>query len=129
MYVKYSLLFAVLIFLISCSTDDITGDDLIEGEWVVTAGYKDGKPEGESYCSPSVDPGLEFKDEETVYSKGYESDFSYELEKDNEGVIINLQRIDGSMHRTFFIEKISEDEFGLVGRLFFEGQNCYFERQ
>ncbi|GIO23545.1 hypothetical protein [Oceanobacillus sp. J11TS1] len=125
-YVKYSLLFSILICLVSCTTDEITEEDLIGGEWIATAGYKDGKPEGESYCSNSVSYGLEFKDEETVYSKAYGSDFYYELEgKKGERAIY----LEGIVYRNFYIEKISEDEIGLIGNGLLEGENCYLERQ
>ena len=121
---RYVLIFIILIILIGCSTDDITEEDLIGGEWVVTAGYKDGKPEGEPNCTPSVNPGLEFKDEETVYSKGYERDFNYSLEERKEGNSIYLE---GIVHRIYYIEKISEDEFGLKGT--YNDESCYFKRQ
>ncbi|WP_152655079.1 hypothetical protein [Oceanobacillus sp. CFH 90083] len=125
---KYCFLIIIMIIPVGCSTI-ITEEDLIGGEWVATAGYKDGEPEGEADCFDIVSQGLEFKDEKTVYSKGYESDFNYGLEEIEGGLTIYLERNNGSMHRTYFIEKISEDEFGLKGRLFFEGQNCYFARQ
>ncbi|WP_461183142.1 hypothetical protein, partial [Virgibacillus kimchii] len=80
------LLFTILI---GCSAN-VTKEDLIGGYWVATAGYQDGEPVGESYCFPSVDYGLEFKDEETVYVEAYESDFAYWLEE-NDGMKIEIR--------------------------------------
>lgn len=121
---KYCFLLAIMIIPLGCSADDITEEDLIGGEWVATAGYKEGEPEGESYCSPSVDSGLEFKDEETVYSKGYEREFNYKLEKRKEGLSLYVE---AALTQVYYIEKISEDEFGLRG--IYDDQNCYFEHQ
>jgi len=115
--------FLLLSILIGCSKE-VTEEDLIGGEWVATAGYKDGEPEGESDCTPSVNSGLGFKDEKTVFLKECESNFKYALEDRKEGLSIYFE---GVVHRIYYIEKISEDEFGLKGT--YNDESCYFERQ
>ena len=127
-YVKYSLLFSILICLVSCSKDDIPKEDLIGGEWIATAGYKDGKPEGEPYCSSSISSGIEFKDNETVYSEEYDRELSYWIEKSEEGPVIYFDGFDFGIYRSYYIEKVNEDEVGLSGDIR-EEENCYLERQ
>ncbi|WP_152655081.1 hypothetical protein [Oceanobacillus sp. CFH 90083] len=122
--IRYSILLAFFSFLVGCSNDDITEEDLIGGEWEVIAGYSDGDPEGTSYCSSGVDSGLEFKDEETVYSQAYERDVYYKLVDLKEGLSLYIE---AGLTQIYYIEKINEDEFGLRG--VYDDQNCYFKRQ
>lgn len=51
---------------------------------------KDGEPRGEPYGSSVISEALKFKDENTVYVEAYDRDFTYELEKRKEGMIISF---------------------------------------
>lgn len=127
--IKYCLLPLLLIFLIGCSAK-VTEEDLIDGYWVATAGYKDGEPEGEPYCSPVVTDGLEFKDEETVYVEAYDTDFSYWLEDNGDGIEIHLRGGKYGHYLSYYIDKITDHEFGLLGKGDIQSEeSCYLERQ
>ena len=127
---KYNLLAFLFIILTGCSTK-VTEEDLIDGYWIATAGYQDGKPEGEPYCATSVAYGLEFKDEKTVYVEAYESDFEYWLEDNNSGVEIHLAGDDLGIYLIYDIDKVSENEIGLTSdkNVRPEEESCYLERQ
>ena len=120
---KYSLLSILTMFLIGCSAN-VTEEDLIGGFWVATAGYENGKPKGEAYCSSVVTDGLEFKDEETVYVEAYDQTFTYWLEEDK----VYFSGEDLGLHISYYIDKISDDEVGLTGDNLIE-ESCYLERQ
>jgi len=124
---KYSLLFLLFLILIGCSSK-ITEEDLIGGYWIGTAGYQDGKPEGEPYCLYYVIAGLEFKDEETVYVEGYEKNFEYVLEDGKNGMKIIFS--DENHYDSYYIDKVSENEIGLVGGTEMKKEeSCYLEQQ
>lgn len=123
---KYSLTFLILFTLIGC-TSKIAEEDLIGGYWIGTAGYKDGKPEGKPYCTPFSE-GIEFKNYGTVYVKDRDQDFEYWLEEGKEGLVINFRG--GRYNLSYYIDKISDDELGLIGVGDFQkGESCYLERQ
>ncbi|WP_212926367.1 hypothetical protein [Oceanobacillus sp. J11TS1] len=126
-WLKYYSLPILLIFLAGCGTI-VTEDDLIEGKWVATAGYIEGKPKGEPYCSSSISKGIKFKDNETVYSEEYDRELSYWIEKSEEGPVIYFDGFDFGIYRSYYIEKVNEDEVGLKGDIR-EEENCYLERQ
>ena len=126
---KYFFLPFLALVLIGCSAK-VTEEDLIGGFWVATAGYKDGKRNGEPYGSSVITEGLEFKDDETVYVAAYDRDFKYELEKSKEGMMIRFIRTDLGLYLSYYIDKINEDEIGLRGdNELQEKESCYLERQ
>lgn len=116
------LLLLPLIVLIGCNAK-ITEDDLMGGYWKVTSGYKDDKP----YCKDFLSGGLEFKNEETVYGEEFNESFKYKLEKRKKGLAIEFIRKD--IHYNYYIDKINNDEIGLIGvEGFQEDQSCYLKR-
>ena len=128
---KYCLLLSLLlIILIGCSAK-VTEEDLIDGYWIGTAGYEDGKPAGEPYCATSVANGLEFIDQDTVYVEAYKSDFEYWLEDNDTGMEIHLAGDDQGIYLIYEIDKISENEIGLMSNKNVrpEEESCYLERQ
>jgi hypothetical protein len=87
---------------------------------------KIGEPAGEPYCSPVVTDGLEFKDEETVYVEAFEIDFSYWLEDNGDGIEIHFRGEELGIYLSFYIDKISEDEIGLLGKGDIQRKNHVF---
>jgi len=125
--VKYALLYLLLLFLIGCNTK-VTEEDLIGEYWVGTAGYKDGKPEGELNCLYYVTAGLKFNDGDTVYVEDYENEFEYILGNYENKTTITFS--DENHFDNYFIEKIGEDEIGLIGGTEMQKEeSCYLERQ
>jgi len=121
------LLFFILLILIGCSSK-ISEEDLIGGNWMAIAGYKDGKPEGEPYCKDFLIGGLEFKNKEVVHGYKFDEEYKYQLEERKKGTAIEIIRKD--RYYSYYIDKINEDEIGLVGANGFqEDESCYFERQ
>lgn len=122
------LLPLLLLLLIGCSSN-VTGEDLIGGNWVATAGYKDGKPVGEPYCRDIFTGGLEFKGEGIVHGKEFDEEYEYIIEEwEGKTRIVFIRQ--GKFHHNYFIDKISNDEIGLTGSgEHFENQSCYLERK
>jgi hypothetical protein len=126
---KYCLLPLLFIILIGCSAK-VTEEDLIEGYWVATAGYQDGEPEGEPYCLDVVTDGLEFRSDNTVFVEVYDSDFSYWLEDNGDGIEIHFRGEEFGLYLSYYIDKISENEVGLTGKGDTQSEeSCYLERQ
>lgn len=125
---KYYLFPFVFLIMIGCSAE-ATEDDLIGGYWIGTAGYKDGEPEGDSYCTPFAE-GLMFKDEDTVYVEDYDRELEYWLEDNNDGIEIHFRGESAGTYLRYYIDKIDEDEIGLkgIGDLQ-KKESCYLERQ
>ncbi|MBU5465329.1 hypothetical protein KQI49_00615 [Virgibacillus sp. MSJ-26] len=124
---KYYLIPLFLLFLIGCS-ETINEEDLIDGTWIGTAGYKDGKPEGEPYCTP-IDEGIIFKDDGYVYIEAYDEDFEYWLKKSKHGgMTLNFR---GEHHYlSYIVDKINDNEIGLVGEDDYQkDESCYLERK
>ncbi|GAB3808479.1 hypothetical protein [Virgibacillus kimchii] len=114
-----------LIILIGCSAE-VTEEDLIGGYWIGTAGYTEGEPKGDPYCTP-FDEGLEFKDNDTVHVEVNEENMDYWLdERENRDVIYFSGELD---YRSYYIEKLNENEIGLKGTGSREKESCYLERQ
>ena len=113
-------------FLIGCS-ETINEEDLIGGTWIGTAGYKDGKPKGDPYCTP-FDEGIKFKDDGDVYIEAYDEDFEYWLEKNKNGMVLNFR---GEHHYlSYIVDKINDNEIGLVGEDDYQkDESCYLERK
>src|SRR5699024_185971 len=88
--VKY-LPFLLFLILLACNAK-ITEEYLIGGYWVGTAGYEEGRPEGKPACLSLVTDGLEFIDENTAYSEGYDSVLGFQLEKQEKGVAVVFNR-------------------------------------
>ncbi|WP_164217731.1 hypothetical protein [Virgibacillus sp. YIM 98842] len=107
----------------------MTEEDLIGGYWIGTAGYEDGEPAGEPNCMP-FDDGIEFKDKETVYVETYDTDFSYWLEDNGDGIEIHFRGEELGIYLSFYIDKINEDDIGLLGKEDIQSEeSCYLERQ
>ncbi|WP_461183767.1 hypothetical protein [Virgibacillus kimchii] len=107
----------------------MTEKDLIDGYWKGTAGYEEGEAVGEPNCMP-FDDGIEFKDEETVYVEAYETDFSYWLEENSDGIEIHFRGEELGIYLSFYIDKINEDEVGLLGKGDIQSEeSCYLERE
>lgn len=122
---KYYLFPFVFLIMIGCSAE-ATEDDLIGGYWIGTAGYEDGEPEGDPYCTPFAE-GLEFKDEDTVYVEDYDKDLEYWFEERNNRTVIYFS---GERdYRSYYIDKINKNEIGLRGTGSREKESCYLERQ
>lgn len=122
---RYLYLLAILILLVGCSAK-ITEDDLIGGTWHATAGYKNGKPEGEPDCLDFISGGLEFKDENTVHGLEFDEYFEYRIEDRKKGVALSINR-NGVLY-SYYIDKVSNDAIGLVGANGSqEDESCYFE--
>lgn len=124
---KYCLFPLLFIILIGCSAE-VAKEDLIDGYWVATAGYKDGEPDGEPYCSSVVTEGLEFKNDETVYVEAYEREFTYWLEDNYDGVEIYFIKEDLGINISYSVDKIDEDRIGLIGQNLLD-ESCYLERE
>lgn len=128
MRMKYFLIPLFILVLVGCSAE-VSEENLIGGYWIGTAGYKDGEPAGEPNCMPFAD-GIEFKDEESVYVEAYERDFTYWLEDNNDGIVINFRGEDLGIYLNFYIDKINENEIGLIGKGDIQSEeSCYLERQ
>lgn len=120
------LLPLLLLILIGCS--NISDEVLIDGIWNATAGYIDGKPKGSPDCRDFLYGGIEFRDDGTVYGKEFIEEFNYKLEGRGNRTTITFSR--KNVPYSYYIDKISNDEFGLVGSDGYqEGESCYFERQ
>ena len=121
----------VLPLLIGCVNEEVVEYDLIEGNWLATAGYQDGEPKGDSSCAASVKGGLEFKDEETVYVEAYETNFEYSLENSDSGVEIHLAGSELGIYLSYHIDKVSENGIGLTSEANVrpEDESCYLERK
>src|SRR5699024_3123767 len=121
--IKNLLLFLLFLILIGCSTN-VTEEDLVGGTWVGTAGYEDGEPAGESNCLYYIIDGLEFKDEDTVYSEAYEKDFEYKLADDE------ITFMDENHHDSYYIDWIDDNKIGLTGGSDMQkNESCFLERK
>src|SRR5690625_4252039 len=121
----YLLLFITsLLFIFNGCTQIVTEKDLIGGKWIGTAGYVDGKAEGEPNCYPFQE-GIEFKDDDTVYVGAYERGFQYAL--NTKGV--ELAFFDITRLYIYQIKKVDEDELGLEGLGVSEDNTCILERK
>ena len=121
----YLLLFITsLLFIFNGCSQKVTEKDLIGGKWIGTAGYVDGKAEGEPNCYPFQD-GIEFKDDDTVYVETYEREFEYRLNKKG----VELAFFDITRSYSYQIKKVDEDELGLEGLGVSEDNTCILERK
>src|SRR5690625_7930544 len=120
---SFLLLFSLMLVLIGCS-QNITDKYLIGGKWIGTAGYVDGKTEGEPNCYPFQD-GIEFKDDDTVYVETYERDFEYRLNKKG----VELAFFDITRIYNYLIKTIDEDKIVLEGSGLSKGNSCVLERK
>src|SRR5690625_1429514 len=120
---KKIMLIPLLLLLIGCS-QKVTEEDLIGGKWIGTAGYVDGKAEGEPNCYPFQD-GIEFKNDDTVYVETYERDFEYRLNKKG----VELAFFDITRIYNYHIKTIDEDEIVLEGSGLSKGNSCVLERK
>src|SRR5690625_7901646 len=75
----------MLLFFFLGETSKITEEDLIGGEWVATAGYKNGKAEGEPVCTDYLMEGLEFKQDGVAYGGKLDEEFEYSVKYSKEG--------------------------------------------
>ena len=122
---KFYLFPLLLLILVGCHSE-ITQEDLIGGYWIGTAGYKDGEPKGQPYCTPFAE-GLKFKDGGTVYIEDYDENLEFWLDKrENKAVIYFSGEQD---YRSYYIDKINENEIGLRGTGSREKESCYLERE
>jgi hypothetical protein len=121
--------FLVLLILMGCDGEEIAGEHLTGGNWVATAGFLDGKAEGEPNCYP-FEEGIEFSSEDMVYVETFEREFEFWLSED-EGPQTKLFFNDSSQGIfQYEITILSEDEIGLTGLgRFEEGRSCYLERE
>jgi len=120
---RFLLLFSLILVLIGCS-QNITDKYLIGGKWIGTAGYVDGKTEGEPNCYPFQD-GIEFKDDDTVYVETYERDFEYLLNKKG----VELTFFDISRSYSYQIKMVDEDQLALERLGVSEDNACILERK
>ena len=117
----------VLLFFYIGNSSKITEEDLIGGTWVATAGYKEGKLDGEANCTDYLMEGLKFKQDGVAYVGKLDEEFEYSVKYSEEGTKIIF--ITKNSYYSYYIDKISKDEIGLVGGL--ESLNnhpCYFKR-
>src|SRR5690625_3343562 len=102
------LLTSIVLFYIGNSSK-ISEEDLIGGERVATAEYKDGKASGDPDRLDFLIEGLEFKRDGVVYGKKLDDEFDYELE---EGTEIKFTRKDRShVYYIVSIVKLSETKY------------------
>jgi len=121
------LISIVLLFFFLGKSSKITEEDLIGGEWVATAGYKNGKAEGEPVCTDYLMEGLEFKQDGVAYGGKLDEEFEYSVKYSEEGTKITF--ITKNSSYSYYIDKINKDEIGLVGALeFMHDDSCYFKR-
>jgi len=121
------LISIVLLFFFLGETSKITEEDLIGGEWVATAGYKNGKAEGEPVCTDYLMEGLEFKQDGVAYGGKLDEKFEYSVKYSEEGTKIIF--ITKNSYYSYYIDKVSKDEIGLVGGLeSLNNHSCYFKR-
>src|SRR5690625_2568188 len=121
--------FLVLLILMGCAGEEVTGEDLTGGNWVATAGFQDGNAEGEPNCYP-FEEGIEFVSEDTVYVESYERDFEFAVSNDAGPLPRIYFNSEYSGLYRYEITMLNENEMGITGLgQFLEGRSCYLERE
>jgi len=103
----------ILLTLLGCGTK-VNEEYLIGGTWVATTGYEESKVKDIPYCIQFMMEGLEFKDEEFIYSSYFDEDYTYFLDNSKKPTLIRIDR-DISVYG-YDIRKIDKNTIELAGR-------------
>lgn len=102
----------LLTFLVGCGK--VTEDFLVGGTWISPISYEESKAKETDYCIQFVMEGLEFKEENGLYSIYFDKEYTYSLREKEKTTVIWLDR--GTVAYVYNVEIIDKNTIKLTGR-------------